>query len=310
MWSCSTGDMLSQNSRAWLKWSSNDAGSSRTLAPGHGLRHVEERAVGVAGDEGAAAVERVRPVRRDPAVHGVLVMPSRSMSLTGACGRLIGSWLKFGPAEPGQLGVDVGEQARLQQRVVGDVDAGHEVADVEGHLLGLGEEVRRVAREGQQAERLHRGQLLRHQLGRVEQVDALEGLVGAVLEDLDAELPLGVGAGLDRVVRGRAGGSRGPCRRASAPPPRSSECTPSRGFQWNLTSVVPPSALTSRKVCTPKPSMSGTSAGCRGRTCSRSCGAAPRGAARRSPRRCRAPTAPAGSRGRGAASPRGRGRGT
>ena len=33
MWSCSTGDMLSQNSRAWLKWSSNDADSSRTLVP-------------------------------------------------------------------------------------------------------------------------------------------------------------------------------------------------------------------------------------------------------------------------------------
>ncbi|OLT36103.1 hypothetical protein BJF82_10965 [Kytococcus sp. CUA-901] len=33
------------------------------------------------------------------------------------------------------------------------------------------------------------------------------------------------------------------------------ECTPARGFQWNLTSVVSPSALMRRKVCTPKPSM-------------------------------------------------------
>ena len=31
MCSCSTGVMLRQNSRAWLKWSSNDAGFSRTL---------------------------------------------------------------------------------------------------------------------------------------------------------------------------------------------------------------------------------------------------------------------------------------
>lgn len=34
-----------------------------------------------------------------------------------------------------------------------------------------------------------------------------------------------------------------------------SECTPSFGFQWNFTRVVPPSASTSRKVWTPKPSM-------------------------------------------------------
>ena len=33
------------------------------------------------------------------------------------------------------------------------------------------------------------------------------------------------------------------------------ECTPSFGFQWNFTSDVSPSALTSRKVWTPKPSI-------------------------------------------------------
>ena len=33
------------------------------------------------------------------------------------------------------------------------------------------------------------------------------------------------------------------------------ECTPSLGFQWNFTSEVSPSASTSRKVWTPKPSI-------------------------------------------------------
>ena len=33
------------------------------------------------------------------------------------------------------------------------------------------------------------------------------------------------------------------------------DCRPSFGFQWNFTNVDRPSALTSRKVCTPKPSM-------------------------------------------------------
>ena len=76
---------------------------------------------------------------------------------------------------------------------------GHEVAHVEGHLLGLGEEVRRVRRQRQPPDRLHRSQLLGHELRRVEQVDALEHLVRGVREGLDAQLPLRQVPSLDRV---------------------------------------------------------------------------------------------------------------
>lgn len=76
------------------------------------------------------------------------------------------------PAQPAELGVDVGEQAHLQQRVVGDVDAGHQVSGVEGHLLGFGEVVRRVLVQFQQPQRLDGGQFLGHDLRRVQQVDA------------------------------------------------------------------------------------------------------------------------------------------
>ena len=48
-------------------------------------------------------------------------------------------------AEPGELGVEVAEQAGLHQRVVDHLDAADEVADVERHLLHLGEEVGRAA---------------------------------------------------------------------------------------------------------------------------------------------------------------------
>ena len=34
-----------------------------------------------------------------------------------------------------------------------------------------------------------------------------------------------------------------------------SECTPATGFQWNFARLVSPSALTSRNVCTPNPSI-------------------------------------------------------
>jgi hypothetical protein len=72
---------------------------------------------------------------------------------------------------------------------------------VEGGLLHLGEEVRRVPVQREQSDRLHLGELLGDDLRRVQQVDAGEGLLGVVGHDLDAQLPLGVGAGLDRVVQ-------------------------------------------------------------------------------------------------------------
>ena len=39
------------------------------------------------------------------------------MSLTGACGRLTGIWLKLRAAEAGQLGVDIGEEPGLEQGI-------------------------------------------------------------------------------------------------------------------------------------------------------------------------------------------------
>lgn len=70
---------------------------------------------------------------------------------------------------------------------------------MERHLLGLGEEVRRIRVERHQPDRLHGGQFLGHHLGRVEQVDALERLLRGVRERLDAQLPFRVRTGLDRV---------------------------------------------------------------------------------------------------------------
>ena len=272
---------------------------------GHGLRHVEEGALGVAGDERAATVERVGSVGGDTSVDGGLVH-AVAKHVVDRCVRPVDRQLvEVRAAQPGQLGVDVGEQPHLEQRVVGDVDAGHEVADVEGHLLRLGEEVRRRAGEGEQPERLHRGELLRHQLGGVEQVDALEGLVGGVLEGLDAELPLRVGAALDRVVQ-VAPVEVGvhapeqlcllPGQRVHAEPRLPVELDQGGvALGGHETERVHPEAL--HVPVRPW--------GSRGPTSPRSCGAAPRCAVRRSPRRCRAPTGPGGSRGRGAVSPRG-----
>ena len=98
MWSCSTGVMLSQNWRAWLKWSSNVAGFSRTL-----VASAIRTGVSTNGASPAPA-KKGQPPSSEFGLYGATPpwtacwwKPSRSMSLTGACGRLIGSWLKFGP---------------------------------------------------------------------------------------------------------------------------------------------------------------------------------------------------------------------
>ena len=104
--------------------------------------------------------------------------------------------VEVGPAEAQELGVGVGEQAPLQQRIIGEVDAGNHVTGMERHLLGLREEAVRVPVERQPAHPLHRDELLRHELGRVEQVEVERVLVG-LGDDLQAELPFRKRARLD-----------------------------------------------------------------------------------------------------------------
>ena len=98
MCSCSTGVMLFQKSRAWLKWSSYDAGASRTLLPWATTtgRSVKGRS--------SAPAWNGHPPSNEFGLYGAMPActpcwwnPSRSMSLTGACGRLIGICEKFGP---------------------------------------------------------------------------------------------------------------------------------------------------------------------------------------------------------------------
>ena len=97
-------------------------------------------------------------------------------------------------AEPLELGVEVGEVAALQQRIVGEVDAGHDVLRAERHLLGLGEEVVDGPVEHQPADPADRHELLGDDLGGVEDVE-VERVGELVVEHLDAELPLGEVAG-------------------------------------------------------------------------------------------------------------------
>jgi hypothetical protein len=70
---------------------------------------------------------------------------------------------------------------------------------VERDLFGLGEVVRGISVKRQPPDELHRCQLLRHELRRVEQVDPLERLIVAVGQELQAKLPLEERAVVDSV---------------------------------------------------------------------------------------------------------------
>jgi len=100
--------------------------------PGDLDRGVGERVLGVTGDERVAAVQRVRPVGRDPGVYGVLMEAVPEHVVDRAVRPVDRDLREVRAAQPGDLGVEVGEQPRLQQRVVGDVDARRQVTDVGG----------------------------------------------------------------------------------------------------------------------------------------------------------------------------------
>ena len=187
----------------------------------------------------------------------------------------------------------------MQERVVDEPDAGHQVARVERDLLGLGEVVRRVAVEGQGAHDAHGTQLLRDDLRRVEQVDAFEGLVLGVGHHLHPQLPLQAGCRARCGRGGRGGESRDRCRRASATPPtRGCGCRPRASSAISPTMSTRPAAVRSGTCGPPNPSIVANERGiARSDMTHRSMCVDSGFGGSRSPRMCRALTALGGSRG-------------
>ena len=99
-------------------------------------------------------------------------------------------------AEPLQLGIEIGEVAALQQRIVGEVDARRHVLGHERDLLGLGEEIVRHPVQHQPADRDRRQHFFRDQLGRIEHIE-FETIGECLIEQLELELPFRKIAGLD-----------------------------------------------------------------------------------------------------------------
>lgn len=116
------------------------------------------------------------------------------------CARAVdGKLLEVGPTVTVELGVEVGEESTLQQRILAEVNAADDVARLEHDLLSLGEVVGRVLVQLHDAKLGKRHQLLGNNLGRIHHVEPEgEGLV--LVHDLDGELPLGAVSGLDGII--------------------------------------------------------------------------------------------------------------
>jgi hypothetical protein len=136
----------------------------------------------------------VADVGVDEALAGAVTV----VVVDGSVRHVDGELLKVGAAVAVQLGVEVREKAPLQQRVLGKVDAAHDVAGLEHDLLRLGEVVGGVAIQLHQAQLRDRHKLLGDDLGGVQQVEAeCQRLV--LVDNLDAKLPLRAVARLDGI---------------------------------------------------------------------------------------------------------------
>ena len=249
MWFFSVSVWLSKNRRAWVKWSANFSGLAAHLVFDHRLRERDEAAH--ARLERAAAAERVRLVG-DATARDRLAMQAVALVVVHLRDRRIDrNLVEVRAAEARQLGVEIRMVAALQQRIVAGVDAGDHVHRAERDLLGLGEEVVGVAVEDHAADLAHRHELLGDELGRVEDVEA--EAIGLFLgEDLQAQLPLGIGTRFDRFPEV-------PAMEVGVGAVDLDGFVPDHGVRAGdrlpveLAEARLALALTSRKVCTPKP---------------------------------------------------------
>lgn len=109
-----------------------------------------------------------------------------------------GNFLEIWTTETSELRVEIREETSLQERIVRKVDAWNDVAWMEGDLFGLVEKVCRITIERHLADLFNGHQLLRNDLGGVEEVKVKLVLV-LLVNDLHAEFVFGIVAALDRL---------------------------------------------------------------------------------------------------------------
>ena len=104
--------------------------------------------------------------------------------------------VEIGPTQARKLRVEIGEQASLQQRIIGEIDARHDIAGTVGNLFCFCEKVIRPAVENQAAYHFQGYHLFGDKFGRVQMIE--RKLVRFLLrKKLNGKFPLGETARLD-----------------------------------------------------------------------------------------------------------------
>ena len=159
-----------------------DCGAVKAL--GRFPRRVVGQGVGLIGD----------PARRLRHLHvSVTLMVGKR-----ALGRVDRDLVEIGRTQSRKLGVEIGEQAALQQRIVREIDARHHMRRAVSHLFGFGEEIVRPAIQHHAADHFQRHQFFGNQLGGVQMIER-EAVCLFLREQLHREFPLGELARCDGV---------------------------------------------------------------------------------------------------------------
>ena len=116
----------------------------------------------------------------------------------GTFGRVDRKMREVRPAKALQLGVEIGEVATLQKRVIREVDTGRHILRHERHLFGLGKEIVGHPVKDQSPDRQRLDHFLGNDLGRIKHVE-VEAIGELLVEQLNAQLPFRETAGLDRL---------------------------------------------------------------------------------------------------------------
>ena len=96
--------------------------------------------------------------------------------------------MRIRPTQAYQLGIGVGKKTSLQERVIGKVYSGNNVAWIESNLLRLREEVVRIAVERHLPTPSHRHQFFWNQFCGIEQIE-IELVLVLFIHDLYAQFP-------------------------------------------------------------------------------------------------------------------------